>query len=135
MVSVFKRLALILVAATIFSACSWQNNVEAKANIGWTTTNVILEAGKCTVKGYFKNNGDSDGKVTSMRFTVDVKTSENGYNIYSKIWETSKSSLENCYIPAGGQRYWRFWLEDKHCPRWSGAKKPYVQYYVQWKNL
>ena len=85
MVSIFKRVALVFALATIFSACLLQSNVEAGANIDWTTTDVILEYGKCTVKGYFTNSGDVGGTVTNIKFIVDVKTSKNGSNIYSAV--------------------------------------------------
>ena len=116
MVSIFKRVALVFALATIFSACLLQSNVEAGANIDWTTTDVILEYGKCTVKGYFTNSGDVGGTVTNIKFIVDVKTSKNGSNIYSAVWNHSP---KNVYIPAGAQISWNFWLNDEHCPSWS----------------
>lgn len=93
------------------------NNVtEAKADIKWTTTDVILESGKCTVKGYFTNYGDTGAKVTNMKFIVDVTKGENGPNIYSNVWNYKPT---DCYISAGSQKSWNFWLNDKKCPRYT----------------
>ena len=46
----FGVLTLMMMAAALL----WQNSpVEAAANITWTTTDIVLEDGKCTVYGYF----------------------------------------------------------------------------------
>ena len=131
MVNIFRRVVFIFAIVTIFSACFWQNNVEAKANISWTTTDVVLEFGKCTVKGYFTNSGDMGGTVTKMKFIVDVKTSQNGSQLYSATWEYSP---ESCYIPAGTQENWSFWYNDeKGCPSWSSESHWAVNYTISYK--
>ena len=121
MIEFCRRLTFGLILLMTFSVCLWNNGgiAEAKANITWTTTDVILEYGKCTVKGYFTNSGDVGGTVTKMKFIVDVKTSQNGTPLYSATWEYSP---KNCYIPAGTQENWSFWYEDNHCPSWSADK-------------
>lgn len=96
------------------------NAAEAKANITWTTTDVVLESKKCIVKGYFTNTGDTGGYVTRMDFTVDVKTSaEGGKHLYSAIWTSDEKDR---LIRAGSQMSWSFWLNDEKCPRWNGDK-------------
>lgn len=110
----FGVLTLMMLAA----ACLWQSNpVEAAANITWTTTDVVLEYGKCTVKGYFSNTGDMDGTVTKMKFIVDVRTPDDKTNIYSTAWEHSPKDI---VIKAGAQTNWSFWYNDKKCPVFSG---------------
>lgn len=119
MLNVLKRAAVVFVAAVMLSIFGGHDNAaEAKANITWTTTDVVLELKKCTVEGYFTNTGDTDGYVTKMDFTVDVRTSEEGgQHIYSAIWTSSEKDR---LIPAGTQQSWSFWYEDEDCPRWTG---------------
>ncbi|MBQ7476174.1 MAG: hypothetical protein IJT06_02115 [Selenomonadaceae bacterium] len=121
MLHVLKRAAVVFVAAVMLSIFGGHDNAaEAKANITWTTTDVVLEFKKCIVKGYFTNTGDTGGYVTKMDFTVDVRTATDGEkNIYSATWTYSP---EDCYIPAGSQENWSFWLNDESCPRWTGDK-------------
>ena len=111
-----KRAALVFSLWALVSVFAFNNFAEAKANITWTTTDVKLEAGNCTVKGYFTNNGDTGGTVTKMKFIVDAKESAQGKSIYSAVWEYSP---KDCYIPAGAQKNWSFWNNDKKCPSWS----------------
>ena len=111
-----KRAALIFSLWALVSVFAFNNFAEAKASITWTTTDVILDVGKCTVKGYFTNNGDTGGTVTKMKFIVDTKESAQGTSLYSAVWEYSPN---DCYIPAGAQISWSFWHNDKLCPSWS----------------
>lgn len=106
--------------AVVFAMCLLQTNfVEAKAQITWVTTDVILEAGKCTVKGYFKNNGDRGGSVTNVKFIVDVQTKNKAHSIWSGLWEDVP---KDCYVRAGEQRNWDFWYKDSAIPSYSGEK-------------
>ena len=117
----FGVLTLMMMAAALL----WQNSpVEAAANITWTTTDIVLEDGKCTVYGYFLNNGDMDGTVTKMKFIVDVRTPDNKTNIYSAAWEHAP---ENCVVKAGAQLSLGFFHSDEKCPQFSGDKHWNVQ--------
>ena len=111
-----KRAALVFSLWALVSVFAFNNFAEAKASIKWTTTDVILDFGKCTVKGYFTNNGDTGGTVTKVKFIVDTKESAGGTSLYSAVWE---DTVKNGYIPAGAQRNWSFWHNDKTCPSWS----------------
>ena len=100
----------------VFSICLFGSNfAEATAQITWTTTDVILDSKKCTIKGYFMNTGDVGARVTNMHFVVDVVNGKN-QNIYSAIWDHSPT---DCYIAPGQQLSWKFWLNDKGCPRYT----------------
>ena len=122
MIEFFRRLTFGLILLMTFSVCLWKNGgvAEAKANITWHTTDVVLDFRKCTVKGYFENTGDVGGTVTKMSFIVDVLTSKNGSHVYSATWEHSP---KNCYIPAGSKKNWSFWYNDNGCPSWSDPNK------------
>ena len=120
----FGVLTLVMVAA----ACLWQSApVEAAAHITWTTTDVILEKGKCTVKGYFTNDGDMDGTVTKMKFIVDTRTPDDKNNIYSAVWEYEP---KNCFVKAGAQINWWFQKQDPNCPVYTGNKHASVQRFI-----
>lgn len=123
-----KRAALVFSLWALVSVFALNNFGEAKANITWTTTAVKLESGKCTLKGYFSNSGDTSGTVTNIRFIVDVMTKDKKKNIYSNIWTYEPKNL---VVPAGGKKSWNCWLNDKNCPRYTGA----LNWNVKWENL
>ena len=100
----------------VFSICIFCSNfAEAKAQISWTTTDVILDSKKCTVKGYFTNTGDEGARVTKMHFIVNAVNGKK-QNIYSAIFDIVPT---DCYITPGQQRNWSFSLNDNACPRYT----------------
>lgn len=129
MIEFWKRAAVVFVAAIMLTILGGHDNAaEAKANITWTTTDVVLEFKKCIVKGYFKNSGDTDGYVTKMDFTVDVRTkAEGGKHIYSAIWTSTKKDR---LVRAGSQKSWSFWYNDEKCPRWNGEQHWSIKYTI-----
>ena len=92
------------------------NCANADERVEWVTTNVILESGKCTIKGYFKNNTNLRATVNRIRFVLDAYNEDTGANIWSCAWV---DTLTNCYIPAGSTKNWSFWRYDKSCPKYS----------------
>lgn len=133
MCEILKRCVAVYFSLVLFSVCFFNSNsVEAKANIVFTTTSVILEKGKCTIKGYFKNNGDTGAYVKNVHFVVDVTTKNTNVNIWSDAWNHSP---DNCYIPAGSQKSWEFWRKDENCPRYSSDNMHWsVKNDTQWGN-
>ena len=124
-----KRAALVFSLWALVSVFAFNNFAEAKANITWTTTSVKLEKGKCTVKGYFTNKGDTSASVTNIGFIVDVTAEDKTKNIYSNVWNYKvKNSI---VVPAGSKKEYLFWLNDKHCPQYTGA----IHWNVKWRNL
>lgn len=112
-----KRSVVFLIALLMFSVIFCHKNfAEAKADIHWIATDVTLDSGKCTVHGYFENRGDTGGTVTNIKFVVDVTTSDKKTNIYSKVFNVQP---KNCYISAGAQISWNFWIDDYACPRYT----------------
>ena len=115
-----RRTAFGVLTLMMAAACLWHSpTVEAAANIKWTTTDVTLEAGKCTVIGYFTNDGDMDGTVKKIKFIVDTRTPDDKTNIYSVVWEYEPG---NCVVQAGAQINWWFQKPDPACPVYTGDK-------------
>ena len=114
MIQLLKRAMLLVLFSVSLLSSSF---ADAKADISWTTTDVVLEVGKCTVKGYFYNKGHTGAAVTDIMFIVDVRTKKTDVNIWSDAW---KYHPKDCYVPANSKKEWSFWREDEDCPRYTG---------------
>ena len=109
---VVKKLVAVMFIITLLSAVGFINNVivEANASIGFKTTNISLQNGRCIIYGYFYNNGNSGATVTSVRFVGNIYDSsgKSMYNI-DQIWNGTKAG----YIAPGAQKSWSF-TSDKN---------------------
>ena len=118
----------IMALAVIFALCG--NVAEAGADIYWETTDVILERGRCIIKGYFYNNGDESGTVNKMEMTVDVKDSDN-----NRLWKCAGTfkKVKGGYVPAGGQTENIFSITDPDTTIYDGKVLWKISGQLWWK--
>ena len=107
----------------MFSIGLWSNQAEAAANITWTTTDVTLESGKCTVHGYFKNDGNIAATASTMKLVVHTWDALTEVTIYDFAYSWAVNGGNELEIPSGAQISWYFELTDKNCPAYDGPNK------------
>ncbi len=102
--------------------CIWGGvqSADAAANIGWTTTKVVLNSGVVKISGYFYNSGNSGGYAKEL-IVRNLTTTDNNDNF---IWATTdlhfgKADASNdlrIYVSAGKREYYTFSYRNSNIP-------------------
>lgn len=106
----------------------WQSaTAEAAAKkITWTTTDVILDKGKCTVRGYFKNDRNTEVTVSKVKLVVHVWDAVSNATIYDIAWNVNVNSGKGLHLAAGAQANWSFSYSDENCPAYKGGNRRWI---------
>ena len=124
-----SRFLSLLAFAVLCSAFFSAPSAEAKPNISYHVTNVVLETpGEATIEGYFTNEGTTSAYVKCLAFDL-VLTGNDGQQLWA---DYGVEHYIDVFVPAHKSVDYTFYIRSSGLPLYDGNFTWDFKHRIQW---